>query len=80
MISIAVLLGIVGAAFVALNKSTVANAIWSVSNVMLAYRAYTFGDFDSIKLFLTYEVICIYGLYRYFKEQRKSKNLSSQKT
>lgn len=65
MASLGVLLGMIGAVFVALDVSIVANVIWSVSNIMLIYRAHKMDDKDGIKLFAVYEIISIYGVYRY---------------
>ena len=77
MMDLGVFLGILGAFFVALDVSIAANVIWSVSNVLLIYRAYEMGDIDGAKMFLAYELVCLYGIFRYVRKQYKSRNLSS---
>ena len=68
-----ILLGVTGALLAALNKANAANVVWSVSSILLAYRAYTMGDFDSVLLFGVYEVIALFGVARYLKERSKNK-------
>lgn len=73
MIYIGVLLGILGAFLAAINRANHANVVWSVSSILLAYRAYNLGDQSSVLLFSVYEIIALYGVIRYVLNSRKSK-------
>jgi len=57
----AILGGLLGAGFVSINKSGIANAIWTIVNVVIVTHNLSIGQTSQAILFMVYEIYAIFG-------------------
>jgi len=66
-----VMLGMLGAVYVALDKCIYANCIWLIGNLFLIVDAFSFGNYKSIFMFAVYEIVSLVWVVRYLKINKR---------
>lgn len=65
-----VVLGVIGAACVAVDRCIYANCIWLIGNLMLIVDAIVFDNYKSIFMFAVYEIVALVGVIRFLKNNK----------
>ena len=76
LISPIIIPGVVGAFLCALDHPFFANCVWCVSNLMMAWHSYSFGDLTSATTFMIFQIFALYGVIRHLRHlynKRKTK-------
>ena len=63
MILVATIASIFAAVLVARGRALRANLIWAVSNIIIIWHNLSIGEYELAFLFISYEIIAIYGIY-----------------
>lgn len=63
MLIIFTIIAIIGALWVSHNKPLIANYFWLISNAGFIIHNLLINEYEMLILFITYEIISIYGIY-----------------
>jgi hypothetical protein len=66
-----VVIGVIGAVCVAIDRCIYANCIWLIGNLLLIVDAIAFGNYKSIFMFAVYEIVSLVGVVRYLKINKR---------
>jgi len=74
--SIATLMSIMGALYVALGRSFIANSIWVFANLVFIIKFSLNFDLNMLILFSIYMLLSMYGVVHLFPKRGKNNDLS----
>ena len=66
-----VILGVIGAVCVAVDRCIHANCIWLIGNLLLIVDAIVSDNYKSIFMFAVYEIVSLVGVVRYLKINKR---------